>query len=127
MIVAFQAGTAYNKDECPDTVCRSLFSDILPLADIPTAFSPNNDGQNDMLYVRGVGMASLHLMIFNRWGEMVFETTTIETDLEGERSAGWDGRYKGTEQPVEAYAYVLEGRFVDNNTLRKKGNITLLR
>ena len=119
--------TANNKDNCPDSICRSIFSDILPLADIPTAFSPNGDGQNDMLYVRGVGMANLHLMIFNRWGELVFETTTIETDLVGQHSAGWDGRMRGEEQPMEAYAYVLEIRFVDNNTLTKKGNITLLR
>ncbi len=110
---------ALNKVGCADTICKYVDADVYPLADIPKAFSPNGDGENDILYVRGAGIETIDLKIFNRWGELVFESTDI--------SIGWDGKYKGTETPVEAYGYVLNVTFVDGTTFYKKGNVTLLR
>lgn len=110
---------ASNLVGCSDTICRSVDSDVYPLADLPKAFSPNGDGSNDILYVRGAGIESIDLKIYNRWGEVVFETTDIKT--------GWDGKFKGKEQPVEAYGYVLNVTFVDETTFYKRGNVTLLR
>jgi gliding motility-associated-like protein len=108
-----------NKVGCSDTICKYVDADVYPLADLPKAFSPNGDGVNDLLFVRGAGVESIDLKLYNRWGEIVFESTDI--------SIGWDGKYKGKEAPVEAYAFVLNVTFVDGTTFFKKGNVTLLR
>jgi gliding motility-associated-like protein len=114
---------------CPDAVCKTIYVDIKPIIDIPTAFSPNGDGANDILYVRGAAIASLNLKIFNRWGELVFETSTIETDPENGslRSQGWDGKFRGKEQEMDSYVYVLNASFIDGNKYEDKGNVTLIR
>lgn len=88
-------------------------------ADIPSAFSPNGDGMNDILYVRGQHVKDMLLRIYNRWGQLVFESTDIKR--------GWDGKYKGSEAPVEAYGYVLSVVFENNEAFKKQGNITILR
>ncbi len=110
---------ALNKVGCSDTICKYVDADVYPLADLPKAFSPNGDGKNDILYVRGAGIELVDLKIFNRWGELVFETKDV--------GIGWDGKFKGKEAPVEAYAYVMNVTFVDGTTFYKKGNVTLLR
>ncbi len=110
---------AMNKEGCTDTVCKTVTADVKPLADIPTAFSPNGDGNNEILYVRGYGIETVNLRIFNRWGEKVFETNQEEK--------GWDGTFKGKPQEMEAYGFVLNVTFVDGTTFYKKGNVTLLR
>lgn len=90
------------------------------LADVPNAFSPNGDGSNDILYVRGAkDVQEIHFSVFNRWGKLVFETNDIKV--------GWDGRYNGQDAPVEAYAYVLSVIFRNKEVFQKQGNITLLR
>ncbi len=110
---------ALNDIGCSDTVCRRVSADVYPLADVPSAFSPNGDGNNDILYVRGYGIEVMDFKVFNRWGEVVFEST--------DQNLGWDGTYKNVEQPVEAYAYTLSVTFLDGSTFNKKGNVTLLR
>ena len=111
--------TAYNKSNCPSVLCREVPTDVEPLVGIPSAFSPNGDGENDVLYVRGAAIQTMDLKIFNRWGQLVFETTSQEK--------GWDGTYNGQPQPIEAYAYVLQVTFIDGTGKLLKGNITLLR
>lgn len=110
---------AFNKEGCSDTVCKPLTADVKPLADIPTGFSPNGDGKNDVLYVRGYGVQTVNLRIYNRWGQKVFETNDMEV--------GWDGSFNGKPQEMEAYGYVLNVTFTDGTSLSKKGNVTLLR
>ena len=111
--------TANNEFNCPDIVCRSAYSDIKPAIGLPTAFSPNGDGANDILYVRGVNVATVNLKIFNRWGTLVFETTSMDV--------GWDGTFRGTEQEMESYAYVLQATFLDGAKYHDQGNVTLIR
>lgn len=110
---------ANNPDNCPDTICKRIFADIRPLIDIPNAFSPNGDGFNDILYARGAAVETMDLRIWNRWGELVFESTSLDD--------GWDGMYKGKPQEMDAYAFVLTATFIDGTTFQKQGNITLLR
>jgi gliding motility-associated-like protein len=110
---------AYNKSSCPSIFCKKIPTEVNPLIGIPTAFSPNGDGENDILYVRGAAIQTLDLKIFNRWGQLVFETTSKEK--------GWDGTYNGQPQPMEAYAYVLNATFIDGTAKVLKGNVTLLR
>lgn len=110
---------AKSTEGCADTVCHPVETDIRPLVDLPTAFSPNGDGVNDILYVKGGAIESMHLLIFNRFGQMVFESNTLER--------GWDGRFNGKEMEIEVYAFILEATFIDGTKAMKKGNITLLR
>ncbi|MBP8192061.1 MAG: PKD domain-containing protein [Chitinophagales bacterium] len=95
------------------TICDSS------LIYIPNAFTPNNDGQNDIFYVRSNILTSSYLMIYDRWGHKVFESTDI--------NLGWDGNYKGQPAQVEAYGYYFEGTCFENSKIIRKGNITLLR
>ncbi len=111
--------TAYNLVGCSDKVCKTVQADVLPLADVPTGFSPNGDGSNDILYVRGYSIATMDFKIFNRWGELVFQSQN--------QSRGWDGTFKGKAQEMDAYAYTLQVTFLDGSTMNKKGNVTLLR
>ncbi len=110
---------AINNIGCADTTCQPISARIIPLIDVPNAFTPNNDGINDKVFVRGFGISSMTWRIYNRWGVMVFETA--------DRSQGWDGTYKGSMQPNEVYHYVLDVEFSDKTKYQKKGDITLLR
>ncbi len=88
--------------------------------DIPTAFSPNGDGSNDIIFVRGWGIKELLVFeIYNRWGEKVFESTDLKK--------GWDGTYKGKDQAMDTYIYVVKALSFQNKLVEKKGNVTLLR
>jgi gliding motility-associated-like protein len=86
---------------------------------IPNAFSPNGDGLNDLLRVYGYIIKDIHFMIFNQWGEKVFETNT--------QSRGWDGMYKGKAQPSGVYIYVCKLQLTDGTVVDKKGAINLIR
>jgi len=109
----------YNLAGCTDTACSDIIATVVPLLDVPTAFTPNGDGINDLVNVRGFGISKMDWRIYNRWGQLVFQT--------GSMNEGWDGKYKGVLQPQEVYVYVLDVTFTDGTTFRKKGDITLLR
>ena len=88
--------------------------------DVPTAFSPNGDGINDFLFPKGWGLKGLiRFKIFNRYGELVFESTDF--------NQGWDGTYRGKPQDMDTYIYVVEALTYGDRILSKKGNISLLR
>jgi gliding motility-associated-like protein len=110
---------AINNEGCADTVCQPIAALIVPILDVPNAFTPNNDGINDKVYVRGFGIKRLVWRIYNRWGTVVFETS--------DKTQGWDGTYKGAMQPKEVYHYILDVEYSDNTKYQKKGDITLLR
>lgn len=111
--------TATNQYGCKDTVCKSVRGMVIPLVDVPTGFSPNGDGVNDVLYVKGYGIENMVFRIFNRWGEKIFESK--------DKKIGWDGRYKGVMQEMEVYGFTLYVEFFDGTKANKKGNVTLLK
>ena len=86
---------------------------------IPNAFSPNGDGLNDVLLVYGYTIQTLRMVIFNQWGEKVFETSN--------QNQGWNGMYKGEPQPSGVYMYVAEIVLRDGSREQKKGSINLVR
>jgi gliding motility-associated-like protein len=86
---------------------------------VPNAFSPNNDGNNDVLYVRGICLQSMTFMIFNRWGEKVFESD--------KQDQGWDGTYNGELMNTGVFVYRVEGKTWDGKAYSMKGNVTLIR
>jgi gliding motility-associated-like protein len=112
--------TGYNSKNCfsSDTINVIIIDDCGEMY-VPNAFTPNNDGVNDVLYVRGICLQSLTFMVFNRWGEKVFETN--------DQKHGWDGTYKGEELNTGVFVYRLEGKTYDGKGFSSKGNITLIR
>jgi len=108
-----------NSAGCSDTAYKQVSAIVVPLFDIPSAFSPNKDGINDVFLVRGFGIARFNMKIFNRWGQLVFETN--------DTSIGWDGTFKGALQPMDAYAFVITLEFSDGTSATKNGSVTLLR
>jgi gliding motility-associated-like protein len=105
-------------ENCNDTVCKNVEALIVPLIDVPTAFTPNGDGINDVLYVNGAAIETMDFSIYNRWGQLVFQSSSTEI--------GWNGTYNGKPQPMESYAYVLNATFINGETETKRGNITIL-
>jgi gliding motility-associated-like protein len=92
---------------------------------IPNSFSPNGDGQNDVFYVRGQGMQTIRIFrIFNRWGQVVFERTGINSN---DPTKGWDGRYKGAILNPDVFVYYVEVVCDKGAVNLLKGNITLIR
>jgi gliding motility-associated-like protein len=85
---------------------------------IPTAFSPNGDGNNDFLFVLGT-VTDMEFVIYNRWGQQVFKTT--------DRSVGWDGKFNGVNLNPGVFAYHLTGKLPDGTDIERKGNVTLVR
>ncbi len=104
---------------CDDSICYALVVSDFALIDVPSAFSPNGDGINDVFYVRGEGVEKMIFKIYNRWGQLMFQTTDL--------SVGWDGTYKGVPQEMEVYVYTLDAVLVNGEEVSRKGNITLIR
>ena len=89
---------------------------------IPDAFSPNADGQNDLLDVYGDHLSDFELKIFNRWGEVIFHTNDMNEK--------WDGKYRGALYPPMTYPYVVSFKskfFPDRPRISQRGAVTLLR
>ena len=85
---------------------------------MPSAFSPNGDGQNEVIGAKGLPLKEFSLMIFDRWGVKVFESNSV--------SQHWDGIYNNKPQPAGTYVYVIQGNYA-NEPLSLKGNFTLIR
>lgn len=86
---------------------------------VPNAFTPNGDGKNDVLYVRSAVTEALIFRIYNRWGELVFETS--------DSAKGWDGKFKGKLLDPDTYDYYLEVTCAGEKQQIIKGNTTLIR
>jgi len=86
---------------------------------IPNAFTPNGDGNNDMIFVHSEIISSLLFQIYDQWGELLFSTNS--------KDIGWDGTYKGKIEPAGVYVFFLKAIDLKGNETIKKGTITLLR
>lgn len=112
--------TAYTGAGCKgtDTVTIKVYNG--PEIYVPTAFTPNGDGKNDLLRPFPVGIKELRFFrVYNRWAQLVFQTSRL--------NAGWDGKISGILQPVATYVWVLEGVTKDGKVISKKGTTTLIR
>ncbi len=107
-------------DHCKDTSAFQMIK-VKPISNIfiPSAFTPNNDGNNDILFVYGP-VENMHIWIYNQWGVLIFKSDS--------QSYGWDGTYHGKDQPEGNYTYYFEG--YNNSSHSKiidKGLISLIR
>lgn len=110
---------SFNSFGCIDTACLPINAEVSPLFDVPNSFSPNGDGVNDMIFVKGFGIAKMDWKIYNRWGNLMFTSNSIKL--------GWNGRVNGNIQPQDVYQYTLSIEFADGTKKTKTGDITLLR
>ncbi|MBS1636556.1 MAG: PKD domain-containing protein [Bacteroidetes bacterium] len=102
---------------CVDTVRKDISVVLLP--EVPTAFSPNADGQNDMFLVRGGPFKTIHMRIYNNWGQLIYESS--------DQALGWDGTFNGTAQPIGVYVWVVEVEMFGGKQIKRTGDVTLLR
>jgi gliding motility-associated-like protein len=105
---------------CTDSTCITVLVE-LPCGAIylPNAFSPNNDLENDLECVMGACITEMHITIFNRWGELVFESN--------DQAVCWDGTYKGEPLGSAVFSYFLDATMKNGEKIMKKGNISLMR
>lgn len=109
---------------CADTITRNIIIDGLYTLYLPTSFTPNNDGLNDEFGVTGekIDPNDFKFMIFNRWGEMMFQTT--------DPSIGWNGKQNNTGEPLPEGVYVwrIMAKDGNNGDLHEKvGHVTLIK
>ena len=95
-----------------------IVSDGQPIY-IPNAFTPNGDGENDKFYVYGKDLKIVHMQIFDRWGEMLFETSR--------QDYGWDGSYKGIIQNPGVYIYKVDAEYLNGKKIAQSGSVTLIK
>lgn len=105
-----------------DTLRLAPCSDVDPLVSnpaVPSGFTPNGDGKNDVLYVKGGPFKTMEFRIFNEWGNQIFKS-----DIQ---SNGWDGTFKNAPQTAGRYLWTLTGEVVDGKEIRMSGEVILSR
>jgi len=86
---------------------------------VPEVFSPNSDGANDYFHVLGKGIQSILLIVYDRWGNKVFEAT--------DREQKWDGTHNGAPVNEGVYVYYLKVYLYNKQTIEQKGDVTVVR
>jgi len=109
---------AYGINNCVDSVMHNIYVKYSGYA-IPTAFSPNGDGKNDILFVRGGPFVSYEMRIFNNWGQEIFYSNN--------QAIGWDGTYKNKEVQEGVYVLIFKGKMLDGTEINYVGDVTLIR
>lgn len=106
---------------CQNIDTLIIYVDVVDLLVIPNAFSPNNDGHNDVFrIIRYLNIDELlEFNIYNRWGERVFQTNNIDDY--------WDGTYKGEQQDLSVFVFIVKAKTKDGNVIVRSGNVTLVR
>ena len=116
--VTAKTASGCDRSDTVTVVVRAVVCDE-PYVFLPTAFSPNDDGENDKLKLESAIVGEVYWVIFNRWGEKIFEAHSSDD--------AWDGTYLGKAQPAETYGYYLRVKCINGEEFEKKGNVTLLR
>lgn len=104
---------------CSDTDTVRVFVNFIEALGVPDAFSPNGDGKNDVLYVKGFGLEKMTLTIFNKYGELIFESR--------DQRVGWDGTFRGRPENPGVFTWVLEYQFINGKGGSLKGTTTLVK
>ncbi len=122
---------ANNQYNCPDTMqlYDAVYAKKGGLIDFPNAFSPDPTGanggaynpnsyDNDVFFPIHSGVTEYQLLIFNKWGELLYETTDV--------NKGWDGYYRGQLCKQDVYVWKVRARFVDGQRFEQAGDVTLI-
>jgi gliding motility-associated-like protein len=110
---------ATNAFNCRDTVTECIYIKPYFTLYIPNAFSPNNDGDNDVFTAVGDYIFDFDMRIYDRWGNLVYHSTKV--------SNGWNGLMKGSPAIEDVYVYVISATDYHNHSYSYKGTVTLLK
>lgn len=112
---------ALNQQGCKDSAFINIkVYKYHPVVFVPSAFTPNNDGINDLLRPIAVGIADIEFFnVYNRWGQLLF-TTTVNGD-------GWNGRLNGVLQSTGSFVWMVKAVDYLGNPYFQKGTVTLIR
>ena len=102
---------------CFDTTSREILIILPPL--LPTAFTPNGDGENDIFIIRGGPFNATIFTIYNNWGELIFQTD--------DANVGWNGTFEGNNSPLGVYTWTFEIEIIGGEIIKKSGDVTLIR
>jgi gliding motility-associated-like protein len=109
-----------NAQGCEDEISHQVIVEHGRALYIPSAFSPNNDGTNDLFRIEGSALFQYHLIVFDRWGTEVFSSRNV--------NEGWSGYGpNGEPLPEGVYGFILEARDQENQDIRESGQVTLIR
>jgi len=113
----------FDSDGCPDTTTQTLIIKGEYIVFVPSSFSPNKDGINDLFFPKGIGLDNnnFEMYIFDRWGDEIFRTTDF--------SQGWDGRANNGREIAQqdVYIWLILAKDVDGKRHRYIGHVTLVR
>lgn len=112
---------AYSEEGCSDSayITIKVFK-TLPMVFVPSGFTPNNDGKNDLLRPIAVGIKSIdYFNIYNRWGQLLFSTTI--------NGHGWDGKINGQPQTTGTFVWTVRATDYKGAAYFQKGVVTLIR
>jgi len=114
---------AISKDGCKDTTIHKIIVDDVFTLYVPTAFSPDNDAINDFFLAKGHGidLDNFNLKVYNRWGEIIFETNDIYE--------AWDGKYPKRDEFVKSdtYTWLVTFKILTGVEYQKTGKVTVIR
>ncbi|MCO5259512.1 MAG: PKD domain-containing protein [Crocinitomicaceae bacterium] len=109
--------TVTDANNCYDTVSHTISVELLPV--LPTGFTPNGDGENDVFIIRGGPFKTVDFKIYSNWGDLIFTSD--------DQSIGWDGTHKGQDAPVGVYTWTFVVEMGNGQIIKKSGDVTLLR
>jgi gliding motility-associated-like protein len=109
-----------NTFDCPDTSKATIRINPETLIFVPNAFTPDGDGKNEIFFATAVGIKEFSFKIFNRWGEVLFETT--------DPSSGWDGMHPNGKEAIQGvYTWTVFAKGQNDKLIEKRGHLSLLR
>ncbi|MGE0567592.1 MAG: gliding motility-associated C-terminal domain-containing protein, partial [Bacteroidia bacterium] len=110
------------KGSCIDTALRIIRVDIPSKLEIPNVFTPNGDGSNDIFRLRASNLKEIHIIIYDRWGNKVYETTSNSGNF------AWDGNNLQNKKCADGvYFYILNATGNDGEEFEHTGNVSLFR
>jgi len=109
---------ARNKSGCTDTVSYRVHIAYDSKLYVPNSFTPNDDGVNDVFKAVGYNIKSFHMQIYNRWGELIFESFNMDD--------AWDGTFKGAKVIESVYLYMIDAHSLDNEAYYLSGPVTVI-
>lgn len=102
---------------CQDTVVKAVTIALPPV--LPSGFTPNGDGENDVFRIRGGPFKTVDFKVYNNWGELIFTST--------DAAQGWDGTFKGEPAPMGVYTWTFSVTLANDKLIRQSGDVTLIR
>ena len=105
-----------DENDCKNSITKPIFIGNPPV--LPTAFTPNSDGENDVFLIRGGPFDAVDFKIYNNWGQLIFTSTDV--------LIGWDGTYNNVNSPIGVYTWTYT-ILIGEEIITKEGDVTLMR